>query len=142
MIPVEAKFAAAIIVAVLIAGLLALPNPGRAASVDVSTGASQLRVIDGDTFASPAGVKYRILGLDTPETFQARCEDERALGLIAKARLEDILSKGEVRIVEGGLDRYGRTLARVYVNGRDVSEIMIGEGVARPYSGGRRLPWC
>jgi endonuclease YncB( thermonuclease family) len=42
----------------------------------------------------------------------------------------------------GKLDRYGRTLASVTVNGRDVGEILIGEGLARPYQGGRRGSWC
>ncbi len=29
-------------------------------------------VVDGDTIRSPAGVSYRLMGYDTPETFQAK----------------------------------------------------------------------
>lgn len=36
-------------------------------------------------------------------------------------------------------DKYGRTLARVLVDGRDIGEILIEEGLARP-SKGKREP--
>ena len=100
-------------------------------------------IVDGDTIKAPFGVTYRLLGFDTPETRFARCDAERELGLAAKDRLEELLTRGEVRVLESGkLDRYGRTLASVTVNGRDVGEILIGEGLARPYRGGRRGSWC
>jgi endonuclease YncB( thermonuclease family) len=38
-------------------------------------------------------------------------------------------------------DVYGRLLRNVRVNGRDVGEALISDGVARAYAGGRR-PWC
>jgi endonuclease YncB( thermonuclease family) len=38
-------------------------------------------------------------------------------------------------------DVYGRLLRNVRVNGRDVGETLIAEGVARAYAGGRRS-WC
>jgi endonuclease YncB( thermonuclease family) len=41
-----------------------------------------------------------------------------------------------------GQDRYGRTLAVVLADGRDVAEVLIGEGLAREYHGGRREGWC
>ena len=43
---------------------------------------------------------------------------------------------------ERKLDRYGRTLAHLTVNGRDVGGVLIGEGLARQYNGGRRQGWC
>ena len=39
-------------------------------------------------------------------------------------------------------DRYGRTLAVVLADGRDVAEVLIGEGLAREYHDGRRDGWC
>ena len=42
-------------------------------------------VIDGDTIRSPAGIKYRFLGFDAPETFYATCDQELQLGMKAKA---------------------------------------------------------
>jgi endonuclease YncB( thermonuclease family) len=38
-------------------------------------------------------------------------------------------------------DVYGRLLRNVRVNGRDVGEALIADGVPRAYAGGRR-PWC
>ena len=65
------------------------------------------------------------------------------LGRRATHRLKELLASGEVRVIESGkLDRYGRTLAHLTVNGRDVGGVLIGEGLARPYNGGRRQGWC
>lgn len=105
--------------------------------------ASAFIVVDGDTIRSPAGVRYRLLELDAPETFFARCDAELALGMKAKARLEQILASGTARLVESGrIDKYRRSLATLTVNGRDVAEIMIAEHLARPYHGERRKGWC
>ncbi|NJM35764.1 MAG: thermonuclease family protein [Rhodomicrobium sp.] len=83
------------------------------------------------------------LGFDTPETRFAKCDAELELGLAAKDRLEELLSTGEVKVIESGkLDKYGRSLAHVTVSGRDVGDILIGEGLARPYRGERRKSWC
>jgi endonuclease YncB( thermonuclease family) len=38
-------------------------------------------------------------------------------------------------------DRHGRLLATITVDGKDVGEIMIAEGLARPWVG-KRQPWC
>src|ERR1700754_2907932 len=92
-----------------------------------------LIVVDGDTIKAPYGPTYRILGYDTPETHFAKCDEERALGLKAKARLEELLDHGEVKVLEKGkLDKYGRTLATVTINGEDLAKVMIREGLARP----------
>jgi micrococcal nuclease len=75
--------------------------------------------------------------------FSARCDSELQLGLKAKARLEQLIASGTARIIESGrLDKYGRTLATLTVNGEDVAAAMIGEGLARPYHGERRQGWC
>lgn len=102
-----------------------------------------LIVVDGDTVKSPYGVTYRLLGFDTPETHFAKCSYERELGLAAKERLGKLLANGEVKVLESGRrDRYGRTLATLTVNGKDVGEILINEGLARPYAGKKRAGWC
>jgi endonuclease YncB( thermonuclease family) len=65
------------------------------------------------------------------------------LGRRATERLKELLASGEVRVIESGrIDKYRRTLAHVEVDGRDVGEILIGEGLARPYKGGKRQGWC
>lgn len=119
-------------------GLCLLPAPANA-----QIGASGLIVVDGDTIKSPSGVSYRIMGMDTPETFRARSECERRMGLNSKAQLERLLSSGAVTIEERGLDKYRRTLAIVRVDGRDVSQLMVASGHARAYDGkSKRKEWC
>ena len=74
--------------------------------------------MDGDTSRSRAGVRYRLLGLDAPETNRAQCDEELLLGMKAKWRLEKLIASGEARITESGkLDKFGRTLATLTVNG-------------------------
>ena len=107
-------------------------------------GTGAYEVIDGDTIRAPYGVKYRLMGFDAPETFQAKCDAELALGKRATERLKELLASGEVRIIESGkIDRYGRTLAHLTVNGRDIGSVLIGEGLARRYDGRtKRESWC
>lgn len=121
----------------LIAATCALLVVVHAASAQVP------ETVDGDTIRI-GNERIRLLGFDTPEIRSARCEHERRLGLQAKARLRQLLASGRVQIERQGLrkDRYGRTLAKVFVNGRDVGETLVSEGLARPYYGGRRETWC
>ena len=51
--------------------------------------------MDGDTIRSPAGVTYRLLGFDTPETYRSRCAEELSLGIKAKRRLDQLIASGE-----------------------------------------------
>lgn len=99
--------------------------------------------IDGDTIRSPAGVRYRLLGFDAPETGLAKCVEELDLGTRAKRRLQELIDTGGARLVESGrLDKFGRTLASLYVAGVDVAGTLVAEGLARPYAGGKRESWC
>lgn len=100
--------------------------------------------IDGDTYLC-RGERIRVENIDTPE-MHARCESEldaaRAARLFAQAALDGALQI-EIKVYEKRpRDRYGRTLARVLVDGDDLGEIMIAAKLARPYHGERRLSWC
>jgi endonuclease YncB( thermonuclease family) len=99
-------------------------------------------VVDGDTFWMD-GQKIRIAGIDAPETHPSRCKYEAWLGSRATARLRQLLNQGEVSLVsiDRDRDRYGRLLRNVEVDGRDVGEVLIGEGLARPFGNGRKS-WC
>jgi endonuclease YncB( thermonuclease family) len=98
-------------------------------------------VIDGDTFAMGSQT-VRVAGIDAPETHPSRCADEARLGLAATQKLRQLLGSGTVRVSGEKIDKYGREVREVTVGGRDVAEIMIGEGLARSYDGEKRLPWC
>ena len=55
-----------------------------------------------------------------------------------------VLTSGReiTRIERNGYDRYGRGLARVWLGGEDLADIMVREGLAMRYSGGQRANWC
>jgi micrococcal nuclease len=101
-----------------------------------------LIAIDGDTIRA-GEERIRILGLDTPETYQAQCFEEARLGYQAAGRLQHLLNVRAIRIARSTRkDKYGRTLAIVRAGKEDVASILIAEGLARPYNGGKRQPWC
>jgi endonuclease YncB( thermonuclease family) len=66
-------------------------------------------------------------------------------GLAARAteRLRGLVQP-RIWLERHGRDRYRRTLAIVRDRaGRDLAQVMIREGLARPYNGrGRRQGWC
>lgn len=99
-------------------------------------------VVDGDTIWIK-GENVRIADVDAPETHEYRCAQEKALGDRATARLRELVNSGTVSLeeVERDRDGYGRKLRRVLVDGRNVGDTLIGEGLARKYERGRRS-WC
>lgn len=102
-------------------------------------------VIDGDTFVLAGGERVRILNIDTAELPpRARCDRETALALAAKARLAELLRGSDVvelRSSGRDRDRYGRQLRRVIVDGEDVGDRLLREGLAQRWRG-RKADWC
>ena len=108
-------------------------------------------VVDGDTLRGkitglPAPlnrISIRVMGIDTPEK-RGKCAGEKALAKEATAFLKEKFQQTqsiELRWVEW--DKYGgRILADVYFDGMSVSEMMIKNKLATPYSGGKKLNWC
>lgn len=85
---------------------------------------STIRVHDGDTFyTGPETIRLR--GIDTPELGRPR---SRA----ATSRLVALLHEGPVTIVPRAQDVYGRTVADVYVRGRNVADVLRREGFSKP----------
>ena len=104
---------------------------------------SEFLPVDGDG-GTLHGQRVRLLGFDAPESWRPEgvSAKELAMALAAKARLTDLAREGLRLHFNGQRCKYGRLLARAEtLDGRDVAGIMISEGHARPYGGGRRLPW-
>lgn len=119
----------------------------------------RIHIVDGDTVALPCdparGIypgcaeRIRLVGIDAPETgTRARCEAEAVAGLEAKAALAGLIRGRPVEITRTGVDRYGRTLARLTAGGIDVDAAMLVAGAAIPYAPGRAAwadrcrHWC
>jgi micrococcal nuclease len=109
-------------------------------------GALSISVVDGDTLVL-SGERIRIANIDAPELHRAQCDAERRLAKVARGRLAELLLLGKLKVKRGDpldgrkRDRHGRTLATITVDGRDIGELMIAEGLARPWEGKRRT-WC
>ena len=85
---------------------------------------TSIHVHDGDTFYVGAET-IRLRGIDTPEVGQP-------LASAATRRLIALLHAGPVTIVPRAEDVYGRTVANVYVGGRDVAQVLRAEGYEKP----------
>ncbi|MEN2787117.1 thermonuclease family protein [Sphingomonas qilianensis] len=123
----------------------ATPTPAAVAGTRFDlcfTGGGTNCVVDGDTFWM-AGEKIRIADIDTPETHPSRCALEADLGGRATLRLQQLLNAGPVTlaVADRDTDRYGRKLRVVERAGASLGDMLIAEGLARPWTG-RRQPWC
>ncbi len=109
-------------------------------------------IFDGDTFAAMVhidtdieiSVRVRLINVDTPE-MNGQCEHEIVMARRARDRLAELIPVGSrVELQNIKDDKYlGRIDANVLdAAGRDVGKILVSDGLARPYSGGRRAPWC
>ena len=122
-----------------------------------------VKVIDGDTidayidlgFALKIKKRIRYMGIDTWES-RTRDLDEKAKGLLAKARNKELLEAGVFKIVSHGTGKFGRVLGEIFVSpdavGHEISEdidrssdglvsindILIAEGHAYEYTGGKK----
>lgn len=96
-------------------------------------------VHDGDTIRC-GRERVRIVGIDAPELpGSSKCEPrptrtawcDYQAGYRSRDALRGFLARGPVMIDRRGVDRYGRTLARVTVNGVDAGRFLIAQGLAR-----------
>ena len=125
--------------AFLIAVMVFAGVPARAEPVTLD----RVSVVDGDSVTLD-GVEWRLKGFDAAEINTARCEAERRLGLITKRRLTELLTTAKVidMTTDGATDRYRRPLGDLTVDGSNVRDILLSEGLVRPYNGGYRKGWC
>ena len=114
--------------------------------------ASISRIIDGDTgdieidlgFKVTVRKRIRVYGINTPET-RTRDKEEKARGIKAKEMLIrlDKLFGPTVFLASHGKGKYGRTLGDLWFktgakNWINYSQLMVCEGLAEPYLGGKR----
>jgi endonuclease YncB( thermonuclease family) len=103
--------------------VLLLAGPAGAATV--------LSVGDGDTIRVSDGAKrvtIRLACIDAPETAQ------KPYGIDARQKLQTLAPVGSVVSLQTKTtDRYGRTVAEIFRNGRSVNQAMVSTGEAFVY---------
>jgi len=110
--------------ALAIAAVLALP-----ATASTVYEGKVVHVADGDTLAILSGgkrIKIRLAEIDTPEKRQP-------YGMQAKKALAALAFGKHVRVVTVTVDRYGRTVGKVYAGGVDVNAELVRQGHAWVY---------
>ncbi|MBA4766080.1 MAG: thermonuclease family protein [Porphyrobacter sp.] len=88
-------------------------------------------VVDGDTIRCD-GERVRLSGIDAPETSACRKGRKcvRGDGQAATRALASIIAGKRVTVIRLGRDRYGRTIAAVYVDKRNVACELLARGHA------------
>ena len=113
---------------------------------------SEVRSIyDADTFrASIDGwpdiigesMPIRVNGIDAAE-MRGKCQKEKDMARAAKKATVAMLREAkqiELRNMKRG--KYFRIIADVYVDGKNLGEALVRQGLAREYHGGKREGWC
>lgn len=87
-------------------------------------------VHDGDTItvltADKRSLRTRLVEIDAPES-------DQPYGMRAKQALSGLIFDKQVVIEVSGIDRYGRTLGRVFRDGMDINAEMVRLGYAWVY---------
>ncbi|XXF78706.1 thermonuclease family protein [Myxococcaceae bacterium GXIMD 01537] len=102
---------------------------GEAASSCGPESAVVTEVVDGDTVVLESGTRVRYLLVDAPETTGGKrdCYGPEARDF-NRALVEG--RRVSLSYAEGCTDRYGRLLAYVSVNDRDVNALLVERGLA------------
>lgn len=98
--------------------------PARAFSARV------IAVIDGDTvlvLRNRHPVKVRLADIDAPEKGQD-------FGMASRRSLADMVSGKQIRVSTRAVDKYGRLVALLSIDGLDVNEEQVRRGMAWQYS--------
>lgn len=80
-------------------------------------------VHDGDTLKLSDGRTVRLEGIDAPELSQP-------YGIESRNLLAKLTRKKKIRFHSRGKDRYGRTVAEIFVGKKSVNRSMVGRGAA------------
>jgi micrococcal nuclease len=101
--------------------------PAQAAHAGaVTTSATVIRVVDGDTVELDNGQRVRLLGIDTPEKGEPMANE-------ASDMLRQLIGSGPVKLIScQEKDPYDRLLSIVWVGNVNVNMALIREGMAFP----------
>ena len=118
----------------LIAALVVAATLGPATASDYKCN----RVLDGDTIhivANNTEITLRLFAIDAPETSKTKHDPGQPFSQAASRHLAGLVLNRTVHFKNCGTDRYGRTLAVVFVDGKDVNIDLLKAGLAEVYRG-------
>jgi len=106
--------------------------------------ATCIRVIDGDTIIADVDLgfntyrreKFRLLGIDTPETYGVKKNSEEySAGKLATNYVTDLILNKEITIqtAKDKQGKYGRYLATIFIDGINLNEELVKQGLAKRY---------
>lgn len=134
------RFAA--ILSLLLAGITSCTELSGPTEQDLSTPeeAQVVAVIDGDTIKvqnSAGQSRVRIIGIDTPEINRDGGKDE-CYSQSARDELNNLVYGKTVELhadaTQSDVDRYGRLLRHIYVEGTNAALTLLETGAAREYT--------
>jgi micrococcal nuclease len=108
-----------------------------------------VKIVDGDTvdllidlgFDLSIKIRVRMSGINAWES-RTRNRDEKKRGLAAKDRLRELceqaMEKKSLKILTTEKGKYGRYLGVLYGNGKNINDLLVSEGHAHHYDGGKR----
>ena len=86
---------------------------------------------DGDTCTAKDGEKIRLACIDTPELKGRNSDPEK--GIEARDFLNKLVANKEISIKRITKDRYGRTVAEIYKDGKNIQELIVNKGYGKIY---------
>ena len=105
-----------------------------------------IKVVDGDTvdvkidlgFEVWHKCRVRLVGSNAPES-RTRDKEEKKRGLAAKDWLSNqFYTEEDIELQSHGKGKFGRVLGEFFINDININELMVEEGHAVEYDGGKR----
>ena len=107
-----------------------------------------IKVYDGDTITIQFKLPYRssplykisvrLNGIDCPE-MKSKNQVEKECAKIAKEKVSQLLLHQTVELKNLSMEKYGRLLAVVYFNGKNVNQWLVDNHLAVSYDGGTKI---
>ena len=98
-----------------------------------------VKVTDGDTItildSENKQIRIRLYGIDAPEKAQD-------FGKVSREYLAELVAGKTVNVTVLDIDRYGRSVGRIEIEGKEVAEEMLKSGLAWLYTSYCKIPEC
>ena len=98
-----------------------------------------IKVADGDTItilnSQNKQIKIRLYGIDAPEKAQD-------FGNVSREYLANLVAGKNIDATVIDIDRYGRSVSRINIDGKEVAEEMLKSGLAWLYTYYCKIPEC